>query len=135
MKPPGRAKAFTSGEATTEKCQSRSARLVRDAIDIPSAVTKRSIVVSRMSGISESICAASLTPIWRSVSGETEQPAAIDNETSTANTATELALFDRGMTVSNIMRLPPIGERSSCPELFTSRHQNLKIQRAILGGG
>jgi hypothetical protein len=63
MKPPGSAKAFTSGELTTEKCQSRFARLVFLAIDSPSAVTNWPMAVSRMSGISESIFAASAAPI------------------------------------------------------------------------
>src|SRR6266576_1262106 len=87
MKPPGSAKAFTSGELTTEKCQSRFARLVRDAIDLPSAFTNWSTALSRMSGIDESIFAASAAPIASSCSGETEQPAATARETSTAHTA------------------------------------------------
>src|SRR6266566_6401492 len=87
MKPPGSAKAFTSGELTTEKCQSRLARLVREAIDCPSAVTNRLMAVSRMSGISESIFAASQAPMARSCSGETEQAAATARETIAPHTA------------------------------------------------
>src|SRR5712671_109927 len=87
MKPPGRANAFTSGEFTTEKCQSRFPRLVREAIDCPSVVTNWLTAESRIRGISESIFAASAAPMARSFSGETEHPAATARETSAAATA------------------------------------------------
>src|SRR6202030_2555212 len=98
MKPPGRAKAFTSDAFTTEKCQSRFARLVREAIDCPSAVTNRSMAVSRISGISESIFAASAEPMARSVSGVTEHAAATARATNTADTVTKRADLDPGNT-------------------------------------
>src|SRR4029077_8414224 len=98
MKPPGSAKAFTSDAFTTEKCQSRFARLVREAIDCPSAVTKRSMAVSRMSGISESIFAASAAPMAYSCCGVTEHAATAARVTSTADTTTKRADLDPGKT-------------------------------------
>src|SRR4029453_18657638 len=72
MKPPGSANAFTSDELTTANCQSRSARLVLDAIDRPNSVTKRSTTESCTIGSSESTCAALASPIARSSDCETE---------------------------------------------------------------
>jgi hypothetical protein len=70
------AKAFTSGEFTTANCQSRSARLVREAIDRPRAVTNATMTLSCTSGISESIAPRCGPLICRSSDCETEHAAA-----------------------------------------------------------
>src|SRR4029450_12663557 len=72
MKPPGSANAFTSDELTTANCQSRSARLVFDAIDRPNSGTNRSTTESCTIGSSESTCAALALPIARSSDSDTE---------------------------------------------------------------
>src|SRR6266404_7102323 len=136
MKPPGSAKAFTSDAFTTEKCQSRFARLVREAIDCPSAVTNRSMAVSRMSGISESIFAASPAPMARSCCGVTEHAAATERETNPQNATTKRADLDPGRTDDALLGLRMRPEAFDCAVLVSAsmRYPPMMVARVAAIG-
>jgi hypothetical protein len=71
-KPPGSAMALTSDVFTTLTRQSRSARLVREAIERVSAATYPAMMLSLISGATESMYAAWYAPNSRSSLSDTE---------------------------------------------------------------